>query len=141
MKRSFTPAEFPFDDSDLDTPASFMACLNRMKPESINTPGYASKLFQAVTNQDYFDGDDWFDICFERKAIPQLQEFAKELVEWHEKNDVKQQFMPNMLAGSFLNTPHVKEELTAIGFVPGEMFQKAPVGEIKIEVSQTSFGM
>ena len=141
MKRSFKPNEFSFDDSDLETPDKLMACLTRMDHTSINMPGYASQLFQVVTNQNSFDSDEWFDVCFEIGARPQLQEFATSLVKWHKLHDVNKQFLPDILADSFVNTSWVKDDLTSLGLVPGQLPQKRPEDAITIQASHTNLGM
>lgn len=141
MKRNFKPHEFPFDDNDLSTPTKLMACLKRMDHDSINAHGYSFQLHQAVTNQNSFDSDEWFDVCFEIGARPQLQEFAGALSKWHQLHGVAKQFLPDILADSFVNTSWVKEDLTAVGMVPGESPQKRPTDQIKIEASHSSFEM
>lgn len=141
MKRNFKPNEFPFDDNDLSTPTNLMACLKRMDHDSINTPGYATQLHQAVTNQNSFDSDAWFDVGFEIGARPQLQEFAGALSKWHQLHGVQKQFLPDILADSFLNTSWVKEDLTAVGLVPGGVPPQRPKDQVEISVSHTSLGM
>lgn len=140
MKRTFKPNEFAFEQSDLDTPDKFMATLKRMDHDSINTPGYASQLFQAVTNQNSFDSDAWFDVGFEIGARPQLQELATSLAKWHDLHKVKSMFLPDLLADSFVNTSWVKEDLTAVGLVPGQSPGRRP-DQIQIEASHTSLSM
>lgn len=141
MKRSFKPHEFVFDDADLATPDKFLACLNRMDPLRINATGYAFQLHQAVTNQNSFDSDEWFDVGFEIGARPQLQKFAAQLGQWHRTHSVDKQFLPDLLADSFLNTPWVKEDLTAAGMAPSQDWAKRPEDVHQIQASHTSLSM
>lgn len=141
MKRSFKPHEFFFDDADLATPDKLLACLSRMDPLRINATGYAFQLYQAVTNQNSFDSDEWFDVGFEIGARPQLQKFVAELGQWHQTYGVEKQFLPDILADSFLNTSWVKEDLIAAGMAPCQDLAKQPKDVHQIQASHTSLSM
>lgn len=134
MKRTFKLNEFAFTPSDLDSPGALLATLGRMDPTQINTPGYASQLYQAVTNQGNFDSDSWFDISFEICSRQDLQDFSSKLASWHQEHAVKQLFLPNILADSAINTPWVKEDLENMGILSQASPQK-----INENIVQTSF--
>lgn len=145
MKRTFNPNEFAFEQSDLDTPEALLATLNRMDPSSINTPGYASKLFQAVTNQNNFDNDAWVDMCMDICAKQQLQDFTQELGKWHESHNVKQLFLPDILADSYAHSATSKGWVHTIvdnaGIAPGAETGKRPTSEHQVQINHTGMGM
>lgn len=145
MKRTFSPSEFAFEQSDLDTPASFLATLNRMDSAKIATPGYASKLFQAVTNQNSFDNDEWIDLCMDVGHASKLISFSNELGDWHEKNNVKQLFLPDIMADSYAhsaaNNGWVHQIVDGAGLTPGAEPSKRPKGEHQVQASLTNFSM
>ena len=141
MPRTFKPEEFVFNDNDFATPGKLLACLGRMDPAHINTPGYAKKLYDAVTNEGNFDSDEWVDMCFEIGSRAQLREFAGVLSTWHQENSVQKQYMPDILASSFSKTPWVQEDLTAVGMAPSGLPGVQPQDQTIVQGNLVSFGM
>lgn len=141
MKRIFKLNEFSFSEAELETPDTLMECLRRMEHSQINAPGYATKLFQAVTNQNSFDSVAWSDVGFDILARPKLQEFVASLAEWHQTHRVEKQFLPDILADSFRNTAWVKEDLTAAGMAPGQLTVNPSGIQNPIEVSHSRLSM
>lgn len=145
MKRTFSPSEFAFEQSDLATPASLLATLDRMDSTKIATPGYASKLFQAITNQNSFDDDLWIDLCMDVGHAKDLTDFTGALAQWHEKNNVKQLFLPDIVADSYAHSAATNGWVHPIvdnaGLTPGAEPSKKPKGEHQVEISTTSLSM
>lgn len=147
MIRKFNLNEFSFSDDDLDTPDTLMECLRRMEPSQINASGYATKLYQAVTNQNSFSSDAWCAVSFPDSAIKpelarrQLQTFIASLAEWHQTYGVEQQFLPDILADSFYVTDWVQEDLTSAGMAPGQLTFNPSGIQNPIEVSHSRLSM
>lgn len=147
MKRKFNLNEFSFNDDDLATPDKLMECLKRTDPAKINEHFYATKLYQAVTNQDSFSSDEWCTVSFPDSELDsvdarmQLQTFIAALAEWHQTNAVDKQFLPDILANSFYVTSWVQEDLTAAGMVPGQLIVKPLDTKYSVEVLHNSPSM
>lgn len=102
-----------FTKQDFETPDSFLSFLRRLPEGPV-----PSKIINAITNEDRFSSDAWYDMVFDVGQKDECLSFISQLKDWHQHRSIPLSCVPDILEMASSQHPWIENALNLTQFAP-----------------------